>query len=139
MLFAGGVSFVYYMVLPMVMRFSLGQEQVSELAGVSIELLLNVSHYMNLVTLLMLVFGLSFQMPILMMLLAKAGIVRSTTMLAGWRYAVVGIALFAAFATPPDPISQLLLGTAMLLLYFISIGGMKMMEPKPDDTDSSDE
>jgi sec-independent protein translocase protein TatC len=73
------------------------------------------------------------------MLLAKAGIVRSTTMLAGWRYAVVGIALFAAFATPPDPISQLLLGTAMLLLYFISIGGMKMMEPKPDDTDSSDE
>jgi len=141
LLFAAGVSFVYYMVLPMVMRFSLGQEQISDIAGVTIELLLNVSHYMNLVTLLMLVFGLSFQMPILMMLLAKAGIVRAETMLRGWRYAVVGIALFAAFATPPDPISQILLGSAMLLLYFISIGGMKLMEPKDDDDtdDTSDD
>lgn len=135
-LFGGGVAFVYYIVLPMVMRFSLGQEQVGDASGLSIELLLNVSDYMNLITTLMLVFGISFQMPILMMLLAKAGILRSKTMLAGWRYAVVGIALFAAFATPPDPISQLLLGGALLLLYFLSCGAMTLMEPKEEEDEA---
>lgn len=136
-LFGAGVAFVYYIVLPMVMRFSLGQEQVGSDSGLTIELLLNVSDYMNLITTLMLVFGVSFQMPILMMLLAKAGIVRSRTMLDGWRYAVVGIALFAAFATPPDPISQILLGSALLLLYFLSCGAMKLMEPKPEDSEEA--
>ena len=134
-LFGLGVAFVYFFVLPMVMRFSLGQEQVGADTGLSIELLLNVSDYMNLITTLMLVFGISFQMPILMMLLAKAGIVRSTTMLNGWRFAVVGIALFAAFATPPDPISQIMLGSALLGLYFLSIGAMKFMEPKLEEED----
>lgn len=136
-LFGAGVAFVYYIVLPMVMRFSLGQEQVGSDSGLTIELLLNVSDYMNLITTLMLVFGVSFQMPILMMLLAKAGIVRSKTMLDGWRYAVVGIALFAAFATPPDPISQILLGSALLLLYFLSCGAMKLMEPKQEDSEEA--
>ena len=134
-LFGAGVAFVYYFVLPMVMRFSLGQEQMPELAGTRIELLLNVSDYMNLITTLMLVFGISFQMPVFLMLLAKAGILRGETLLKGWRFAVVGIALFAAFATPPDPISQILLGGALLLLYFLSIFGMRFMEPK--DTDSA--
>jgi sec-independent protein translocase protein TatC len=134
-LFWAGVGFVYYFVLPMVMRFSLGQEQMPELAGTRIELLLNVSDYMNLITTLMLVFGISFQMPVFLMLLAKAGILRGETLLKGWRFAVVGIALFAAFATPPDPISQILLGGALLLLYFLSIFGMRFMEPK--DTDSA--
>ena len=139
LLFGIGVAFVYYFVLPMVMRFSLGQEQVPELAGTRIELLLNVSDYMNLITTLMLVFGISFQMPVFLMLLAKAGILRAQTLLKGWRFAVVGIALFAAFATPPDPISQILLGGALLLLYFVSIGAMHLMEPKErgEDEDAS--
>ncbi|MBR9825634.1 MAG: twin-arginine translocase subunit TatC [Alphaproteobacteria bacterium] len=135
LLFALGVSFVYFVVLPMVMRFSLGQEQMGTDSGLSIELLLNVSDYMNLITTLMLVFGISFQMPILMMLLAKAGLVRSSTMLKGWRFAVVGIALFAAFATPPDPVSQILLGGALLALYFLSIGAMTLMEGRRQDED----
>ncbi|WP_417477793.1 twin-arginine translocase subunit TatC [Maricaulis sp.] len=136
-LFAAGVSFVYFLVLPMVMRFSLGQEQASAGPGISIELLLNVSDYMNLITTLMLVFGISFQMPILMMLLAKAGIINSKQMLGSWRFAVVGIALFAAFVTPPDPISQLMLGSALLLLYFISIVLMRWMEPKTTEVDEA--
>ena len=137
-LFGAGVAFVYFLVLPIVMRFSLGQEQVPDLAGTRIELLLNVSDYMNLITTLMLVFGISFQMPVFLMLLAKAGILRSETLLKGWRFAVVGIALFAAFATPPDPISQFLLGSAMLLLYFLSIAGMHFMQPAPLDDEDSD-
>jgi len=74
---------------------------------------------------------------ILMMLLAKAGIINSKQMLGGWRFAVVGIALFAAFVTPPDPISQLMLGSALLLLYFISIGLMRWMEPKTTELDEA--
>ncbi|WP_417494496.1 twin-arginine translocase subunit TatC [Maricaulis sp.] len=136
-LFAAGVSFVYFLVLPMVMRFSLGQEQASAGPGISIELLLNVSDYMNLITTLMLVFGISFQMPILMMLLAKAGIINSKQMLGSWRFAVVGIALFAAFVTPPDPISQIMLGSALLLLFFISVGLMRWMEPKSTEVDEA--
>lgn len=136
-LFGVGVAFVYFFVLPMVMRFSLGQEQVPELAGTRIELLLNVSDYMSLITTLMLVFGISFQMPVFLMLLAKAGILRGATLLKGWRFAVVGIALFAAFATPPDPIIQLMLGGALLLLYFLSIVGMGWMEPKPLEDEES--
>ncbi|MAK64161.1 MAG: twin-arginine translocase subunit TatC [Maricaulis sp.] len=137
-LFGAGVSFVYFFVLPMVMRFSLGQEQVPDLAGTRIELLLNVSDYMNLITTLMLVFGISFQMPVFLMLLAKAGILRGETLLKGWRFAVVGIALFAAFATPPDPISQIMLGGALLLLYFLSIAGMRLMQPKPLEDEDTD-
>ena len=138
-LFGVGVSFVYFLVLPMVMRFSLGQEQSAELVGTRIELLLNVSDYMNLITTLMLVFGISFQMPVFLMLLAKAGILKAKTLLKGWRFAVVGIALFAAFATPPDPISQIMLGGALLLLYFISIGGMHLMQSSDDRADDTQE
>ena len=138
-LFGLGVSFVYFFVLPMVMRFSLGQEQSAELVGTRIELLLNVSDYMNLITTLMLVFGLSFQMPVFLMLLAKAGILKAQTLLKGWRFAVVGIALFAAFVTPPDPISQITLGGALMLLYFLSIGGMHLMQPSEADADETQE
>ncbi|WP_297731633.1 twin-arginine translocase subunit TatC [uncultured Maricaulis sp.] len=138
-LFGAGVSFVYFFVLPMVMRFSLGQEQSAELVGTRIELLLNVSDYMNLITTLMLVFGISFQMPVFLMLLAKAGILKAKTLLKGWRFAVVGIALFAAFATPPDPISQVMLGGALMLLYFISIGGMHLMQSSKAEADEAEE
>lgn len=134
-LFAVGASFVYFFVLPFIMGFSLGQQQASEEGRAAIQLMLTVTSYMNLVTTLILVFGISFQMPILLMLLAKAGIVTSRQMLASWRFAVVGIALFAAFATPPDPISQLFLGGVLFLLYFLSVGAMKLMEPKPDAED----
>lgn len=127
-LFWSGMAFVYYFVLPMVMRFSLSQEQTYVGSGLSVELLLNVSDYFNLITTLMLVFGASFQMPVLMMLLSRAGLLKADTLLKGWRFAVVAVALFAAFATPPDPVSQILLGSALLLLYFISIGAMKLIE-----------
>jgi sec-independent protein translocase protein TatC len=138
LLFAGGAAFVYFVVLPIVMGFSLGQEQAAGAGTAAIQLLLNVTSYMNLVTTLMLVFGVSFQMPILMMLLAKAGILRAKALLGGWRFAVVGIALFAAFATPPDPISQLILGAVLFLLYFLSIGAMMLIE-RPEDESVEDE
>ena len=137
-LFWAGASMVYFIVLPFLMRFSLGQEQAAAVGQAAIQLLLNVTSYTNLVTTLMLVFGISFQMPVLMMLLAKARLVRAKTLLKGWRFAIFGIVCFAAFVTPPDPISQIFLGLVLVGLYFLSILGMRFMEPK-DETEADDE
>ncbi len=129
-LFVAGMSFVYYFVLPFVMRFALSQEQMGTGGGPSIELLTRVSDYLNLVTTLILAFGLSFQLPILLMLLGGAGIVNSKQLVNFWKFALVGIFAFAAFVTPPDPISQLILGSVLMGLYGLSIIGVKLVEKR---------
>ncbi|MGY6661554.1 MAG: twin-arginine translocase subunit TatC [Glycocaulis sp.] len=129
-LFAAGVAFVYYFILPFVMGFALGQEQTGEEGRTAIQLLPRVSEYLNLVTTLILAFGISFQLPVLLSLLGKVGIVNSGQLVRFWKFAIVGIALFAGFVTPPDPISQIFLGAAMFGLYGLSILAVKMVEPK---------
>lgn len=129
-LFVSGMAFVYYFVLPFVMRFALGQEQLSSGDGPTIQLLTRVSDYLNLVTTLILAFGLSFQLPVLLMLLGMAGIVNSAMLIKFWKFALLGVFVFAAFVTPPDPISQIILGTVLMALYGISIGAVKLVERK---------
>ena len=129
-LFAAGMAFVYYVILPFVMGFALGQEQMGDDTRSSIQLLPRVSEYLNLVTTLILACGISFQLPVLLSLLGKVGIVNSAQLMKSWKFAVVGIAIFAAFVTPPDPISQLFLGAAMFGLYGLSILAVKLVEPK---------
>ncbi|WP_420431744.1 twin-arginine translocase subunit TatC [Hyphobacterium sp.] len=136
-LFVAGMSFVYYFVLPFVMRFALGQEQMGDGNGVSIQLLTRVSDYLNLVTTLILAFGMSFQLPVLLMLLGGAGIVTSRQLISFWKFALVGIFAFAAFVTPPDPISQMILGSVLMALYAVSIAGVRMVE-KRDRPDAAD-
>ncbi len=133
-LFAAGLAFVYYFILPFVMGFALGQEQVGG-EGPQIQLLTRVSEYLNLVTTLALAFGISFQLPVLLSLLGKAGIITSQSLIKFWKFALVGIAAFAAFVTPPDPISQFFLGAAMFGLYGLSILAVKLVEPKDEDED----
>jgi len=133
-LFLAGMSFVYYFVLRFVMRFALSQEQLGGENSVSIQLLTRVSDYLNLVTTLILAFGLSFQLPVLLMLLGGAGIVNSKQLISSWKFALVGIFLFAAFVTPPDPISQLILGSVLMGLYGISIAGVRMVEKRKQPT-----
>lgn len=135
-LFTAGMAFVYYIILPFVMSFALGQEQAPVEGRASIQLLTRVSEYLNLVTTLILAFGISFQLPVLLSLLGKAGLLTSETLIKSWKYALVGIAAFAAFVTPPDPISQIFLGAAMFGLYGISIIAVKMVEPKPLDDEA---
>ncbi len=131
-LFAAGLAFVYYVILPFVMNFALSQEQVGG-EGPQIQLLTRVSEYLNLVTTLALAFGISFQLPVLLSLLGKVGIITSGQLIRFWKFALIGIATFAAFVTPPDPISQLFLGGAMFGLYGLSILAVKLVEPKDED------
>jgi len=138
-LFIAGMSFVYYFVLPFVMRFALSQEQLGGENSVSIQLLTRVSDYLNLVTTLILAFGLSFQLPVLLMLLGGAGIVSSKQLIKSWKFALLGIFVFAAFVTPPDPISQLILGSVLMGLYGISIAGVRMVEKRDKGTEADAE
>ena len=115
------------MILPFVLWFSLSQQIVGA-AGISVELLPKVSDYFDLVTTLLLAFGLCFQLPVVLTLLGMAGIVNSAMLMAGWRYAVVAVVLVAAIVTPPDPISQILLSLPIVGLYFVSIGCVKLIE-----------
>lgn len=125
-LFLLGAALVYYVMLPFVMWFSLSQG--IDQAGVSAALLPKVSEYMNLVTALILAFGLCFQLPVIMTLLGLAGIIGSKTMAEGRRYAIVAVVVVAAIVTPPDPISQLMLAVPLVLLYEVSIWCVRLIE-----------
>ncbi|VAW00297.1 Twin-arginine translocation protein TatC [hydrothermal vent metagenome] len=138
-LFFAGASFVYYVMLPMVMRFAFHQEQAANAGQVAIQLLPRVSEYLSLVTTLILAFGFSFQLPVILSLLGRVGIVSSAGLRKGRKYAVVGILAFAAFFTPPDVISQFLLGIPVFLLYEISIWSVRLIEKKRAETDEEED
>lgn len=127
LLFLLGAALVYFAILPFVLWFAMSQQIVGA-SGITVELLPKVSDYFDLVTTLLLAFGLCFQLPVILTLLGMAGLVNSRMLLAGWRYAVAAIVVVAAFVTPPDPISQLLLSFPIVGLYFVSIGCVKVIE-----------
>lgn len=126
-LFMMGAALVYFLILPFVLWFSLSQ-QITGMGAISVELLPKVSDYLTLVTTLLLAFGLCFQLPVVLTLLGIAGIVSSSMLKEGRRYAIVGIFIVAAVVTPPDPISQVLLAMPIILLYEISIWCVMLIE-----------
>ncbi len=122
-----GAAVMFYGVMPLALRFFLSM-QAGGPDVVTIEMLPRVSEYLSLIMTLTLAFGVCFQLPVILTLLARIGIVE-TKQLKSWRkYAFVAVLVVAAFLTPPDPISQLGLALPMLLLYELSILSVWLVE-----------
>jgi sec-independent protein translocase protein TatC len=119
--FAGG-AFVYYFVMPVAWEFFIGFEQLAAGPGeLSIELEPKVNEYLSLVMRLIFAFGLSFELPVVISLLARVGMVTPAGLRKKRRYAIVSAFIAAAILTPPDPLSQLALAIPIILLYELSI------------------
>jgi sec-independent protein translocase protein TatC len=127
-LFTMGAAFVYYIMLPYTIKF-FGSYQIPASNGhMGIELQAKVSDYLDTVMTLMFAFGLTFQLPVLLSLLAKVGIVSAKALREMRRYAIVALFAVAAIFTPPDAISMLSLAVPLVLLYEISILSVVMIE-----------
>lgn len=114
-LFTMGAALAYYVVMPTAFHFFLGFE--GEKGGLQLEALPGTGDYLSLVMQFILAFGLSFLMPVLLMLLNRAGFITRAQCIAARRYAIVLAFIIAAVATPPDVISQLLLAIPLVLLF----------------------
>lgn len=135
-LFAIGALFVFYVMFPLVMSFALGFEQAGGEGVAQIDAQIRVAEYLSLIMALMMAFGLSFQLPVVLGLLGKAGIVGASSLRKGRKYALVGILAASAFFTPPDIISQVMLTVPVYGLYEISIWIVAMMEKRAAERDA---
>lgn len=120
-LFITGAAFVYYLIFPAAWHFFLGFETTGTGEGLPIQLEAKVSDYLSLVMHLIIAFGLSFQLPIILVLLVKAGFLSVSSLKKGRRYAIVIIVSVAAVITPPDIFSQIALSVPLYVLYELSI------------------
>lgn len=118
-LFIAGASMAYFIAIPVALKFLLGFQ--GELAGVTQQALPEVNEYLKFVMQFIFGFGLSFLLPVLLMLLEHAGIVTYEQLKGAWRYAVVGAFAISAVLTPPDVGSQLLLAIPLVALYFLAL------------------
>jgi len=129
-LFFMGGAFVYYFIMPLAWQFFVGFESAGSDTTLPIQLEARVSEYLSLVMKLIFAFGLFFEMPVVLTLLARAGLITSAMLVAKRRIAIVVIFIFAAVLTPPDLISQIGLAVPGMLLYEISVILVRMMEKK---------
>lgn len=126
-----GAAVAYYVVFPMAWKFFLSFEVPAAAGALPIQLEARVSEYLSLSMTVIFAFGLAFELPVILVLMARAGLVSAQKLATFRRYATVLIFIFAAVATPPDLISMLSLALPMLLLYELSILGAKWMQ-KPE-------
>ena len=134
-LFVLGAALAYYFIFPLAWRFFISFETPTGGGGIPVQLEAKVSEYLSLVMQMILAFGIAFQMPVALTLMAKVGIVSVDGLKKGRRYAIVGMFVAAAILTPPDVISQVGLAVPLIILYELSILAATWMarekKPKP--------
>ena len=133
--FLGGML-VYYLIMPLAIKFFLSFESTGVVTNLPIQLEAKVNEYLSLVMKLIFAFGLSFQLPVVLSLLARIGLIDSKFLKERRKYVVVIIFAAAAILTPPDPITQIRLAIPLLILYELSIFSVKLIEKKSEDNNA---
>ena len=134
--FLGGML-VYYLIMPLAIKFFLSFESSGLSTNLPIQLEAKVNEYLSLVMKLIFAFGISFQLPVVLSLLARVGIVDSNFLKTRRKYVIVIIFAAEALLTPPDPITQIGLAVPLLILYELSIFSVKFIENKELEKDNA--
>ncbi|MGO1117431.1 twin-arginine translocase subunit TatC [Rhodovibrionaceae bacterium A322] len=130
LLFLLGAALVYFIIMPFAWEFFISFEQTGGGGQLPIELEAKVGEYLGLTMKLIFAFGICFQLPVIITLMARVGLATSEGLANKRKYAIVGVFVVAAIFTPPDPLSQLSLAIPIVLLYEVSIHLARMVERK---------